>query len=39
MRSAPYLPSLSSPNRRGVVALDRVLSMGQTELNDVLMLN
>ena len=33
MRSSPSLPSLLGPFWLGVVALDMVLSMGQTELN------
>ena len=33
------LPSLPAPLWPGVVALDRVLSLGQIELNCVLMLN
>ena len=36
MRSTPLLLSLPSPLRPGVVAPDRVLSMGQIELNYVL---
>ena len=39
MRSAFLLPSLPCPFWSGVVAPDRVLSMGQIELNCVLMLN
>ena len=39
MRSTPSLPSLPSPLWYGVVAPDRVLSVGQIELNSVLMLN
>ena len=39
MQSSPSLPSLLGPLLPGVVAHDRVLSMGQIELNDVLMLN
>ena len=39
MRSALLLPSPPGPLWPGVVAPDRVLSMGQTELNGVLMLN
>ena len=39
MRSTPLLPSLSGPLLPRVVAPDRVLSMGQLELNRVLMLN
>ena len=39
MRSNPSLPSLPVPHWPEVVALDRVLSMGQIELNCVLMLN
>ena len=38
MRSTPSLPSLPGPLWPGVVAPDRVLSMGQIELNCVLML-
>ncbi len=39
MRRTPSLPSLSGPLWSGVVAPDRVLSMGQIELNFVLMRN
>ena len=39
MQSTPLLPSLPYPLWPGVVAPDRVLSMGQIELNCVLMLN
>ena len=39
MRSTPSLLLLPDPLLPGVVALDRVLSMGQIELNCVLMLN
>ena len=39
MRSTPLLPSLSGPLWPGVVAPDRVQSIGQIELNCVLMLN
>ena len=39
MRSTPSLLSLPVPLWPGVVAPDRVLSMGQIELNCVLMLN
>ena len=39
MRSTPSLSSLPCPLRPGVVAPDRVVSMGQIELNCVLMLN
>ena len=39
MRSTHSLPSLPGPLWAGVVALDRVLSMGQIELNSILMLN
>ena len=39
MWSTPSLPSLPGLPEPGVVALDRVLSMGQIELNCVLMLN
>ena len=39
MRSTPSLPLLPGPLWLGVVAPDRVLSMGQIELNSVLMLN
>ena len=35
MRNIPSLPSLPGPLRPGVVAPDRVLSMGQIELNYV----
>ena len=36
--TSPSLPSLPGPLWPGVVALDRALSMGQIELNWVLML-
>ena len=39
MRNTPSLPSLPGSTWPGVVAPDRVLSMGQIELNSVLMLN
>ena len=39
MQSIPSLPSLPCPHWLGVVASDRVLSMGQIELNLVLKLN
>ena len=39
MPSTPSLPSLSGPLWPGVVAPDRVLSMGRIELNCELMLN
>ena len=39
MQSAPSLPSLPGPLWPGVIAPDRVLSMGQIELKWVLMLN
>ena len=39
MRSTPSLPSLPGPLWPGVIASDRVLSMGQIELNCELMLN
>ena len=39
MRSISSLPLLSGPLWPGEVAPDRVLSMGQIELNSVLMLN
>ena len=39
MQSTPSLPSLPGPLWWGVVAPDRVLSMGQIELNCVLILN
>ena len=39
MWSTPSLPSLPGPLWPGMVASDRVLSMGQIELNRVLMLN
>ena len=35
MRSNPLLPSLQGPFWPGVVALDRVLSMGQIELFEI----
>ena len=39
MWTIPSLPSLLGPLQPGEVALDRVLSMGQIELNCVLILN
>ena len=39
MWSTPELPSLSGPLTPGLIAPDRVVSMGQIELNCVLMLN
>ena len=39
MQSTPSLPSLPGPLCPGVVALDKVLSIGQIELNCLLMLN
>ena len=39
MRNTPSLPSLSGPLSPGVVERNRVLSMGQIELNSVLMQN
>ena len=39
MQSTPSLPFLPGPLCPRVVAPDRVLSMGQIELNYVLMLN
>ena len=39
MQSTPSLPSLLGPLWPGVVAPDRVLSMGQIEQNCVLILN
>ena len=39
MQSTPSLPSLPGPLWPGVVAPDRALSIGQIELNYVLMLN
>ena len=39
MQSTPSLSLLPGPLSPGVVASDRVLSMGQIELNSVLMLN
>ena len=39
MQSTPSLSSLPGPLWTGVVAPNRVLSMGQIELNCVLMLN
>ena len=39
MRNTSLLPSLRGPFWSGVVAPDRVLSMGQIELNCALMLN
>ena len=38
MRSTPSFPSLTGPLWLGVVAPDRVLSMGNIELNCMLML-
>ena len=39
MQYTPSLPSLLGPLKDSVVAPDRALSMGQIELNCVLMLN
>ena len=39
MWSIPSMPSLQRPHRPGVVALDKILYIGQIELNYVLMLN
>ena len=39
MRSTPFLPSLPCPLSPGIVAPDRILSMGQIGLNCVLKLN
>ena len=39
MRNAPSLPSLPGPAWPGVVALDRVLSMAQIEINWVIIIN
>ena len=39
IRGIPLLPSFEGPLCPGVVAPDRVLSMGQIELNCVLMIN
>ena len=39
MQSTPSLPSLPDSLWLEMVALDRVLSMGQIELNCVIMLN
>ncbi len=39
IRSTPSLPSLPAPLKPEMIALDRVLSMDQVELNCVLMLN
>ena len=39
MQSTPSLPLLPDPLWPGVVAPDRVLSMGQIELNSVLKVN
>ena len=39
LRSTPSLPLLPGPLRLGVVALDRVLSIDQIELNSILLLN
>ena len=38
LRNTPSLPSFSGPLGPGVVAPDRVLFMGQIEINIVLML-
>ena len=35
MRSAPSLPSLLGPLKIGMIAPDKVLSMGQIELFDI----
>ena len=39
MRSTPLMPLVPGPLWLGVVAPDRVLSIGRIELNYVLMLN
>ena len=39
MRSTPSLTSLPGPLWSGVVALDRALSIGKTELKCILILN
>ena len=39
MQSNPSLPSLAGPLWSGMIAPDRILSMGQIEVNYVLMLN
>ena len=39
MQSTPSFPSLPGPLGSGVVALDRVVSIGQIELNCIRMLN
>ena len=39
MRSTPSLPSFPDPLWPGMLAPDRVLSMGQIDLNCVLMFN
>ena len=39
MQHSPWLPSLPGPLWPGVIALDRILSMGQIEVNCILMLN
>ena len=39
MLSIPFMPLLPGPLSPEVVAPDRVLSIGQRELNSVLMLN
>ena len=39
VQSTPLLPSLPGPLWFGMVALDKVLSMGQIELDYMLMLN
>ena len=39
MWNTPLFPSLQDPLWPGVVAPEMVLSMGQIELNDLLMLN
>ena len=39
MQSTPLLPLLPGPHWSGVVAPDRLISLGQIELNCVIMLN
>ena len=38
MRPTPLVPSLTGPLWPGVVAADKVLSIGQIELNSVILL-
>ena len=39
MRNTPLLPSLPGPLKHVVVELDRILSMGQIDLDSVITLN